>query len=203
LQGLVSPNKLYWVGALVPGYDPIIAVNEDNYVKLRETFDDKVSDPTVLSEVVGSGVPVPTAGEDGFRLEVDLSTCTYQFFVITSQHTKVEVTTTAVLTVPGPDEGLRTYNLDLPLGLLQKGITPLGSWRTDGLGEDYSTIPDRYAPDASFPTLSSYSVGVIIPPNLDGYIPSGLYNQGLFFDLDNPVPRPKTVYMLYGIVPQP
>lgn len=162
---------------------------------MYETFKDFVSDPTVDSILVtriGDTDPVATPGIDDFRLEVDLSTCTFQFFVTPTAHTSTDVTTHAVLTLPGPDEGTRTYALTLPMGLLQKGSTPLDSWRTNGLG-DYSK---------NLPLFPSYSVGVTIPSNLDGYIPSGLYNQGLFFDLVQPAPRQNTTVMSYGMVPQ-
>jgi hypothetical protein len=196
LLGPASSNKLNWTGALVGGRKPNGTIPVDNnYVFMFETFRDFVSDPTVdsnLSTPIGDRNPVATPGIDDFRLEVDLSTCTFQFFVTPSAHTKLVVKTHAVNTLPGPDEGERTYTGVFPMGLLQKGSTPLGSWRTNGLG-DYSK---------ELPLFASYSVGVTIPANLDGYIPSGIYNQGLFFDLVQPLPRQNTTSMSYGLVPQ-
>jgi hypothetical protein len=190
-------NKVYWSGALVGGRKPNGTIPVYNqYVSFFETFTDLISDPTVdaaASTVFGDTNPVPTPGEDGFRLEVDLSSCTFQFFVAPSAHVTANITTHAKFPPPlDPNEGTKTYPLTLPMGLLQKGSTPLGSWRTGGLG-DYSK---------NLPLFPSYSVGVTIPTNLDGYIPSGIYNQGLFFDLAQPVPRQNTTIMSYGMVPQ-
>ena len=103
------------------------------------------------------------------------STGTFQFYVAPSVHVTLTQTEHAVLTLPGPNEGTHVYSQDLPQGIIQRGVTPLGPWRAFGIG-DYS---DRIL---LFP---SYSIGAI-PPSLDAFVPSGVFPQIAFFDPLNP-----------------
>ncbi|MEO8078924.1 MAG: hypothetical protein ABI641_00245 [Caldimonas sp.] len=169
-------GKLEWVGALV-GTDPPGHVPGAN-AYIDESLEDYASDPTEVITVKGVGQPLPTPGVDGMRLEVDLSTCTFQFYVTPSVHTTQTNTEHAVLLLPGPNEGTHTYSQDTPLGILQKGVTPLGNWRTLTLG-DY---PQPYL---IFPSVSIAG----IPVSGDAYVPSGVLPQAAFFDPANPLPR--------------
>ena len=169
-------GKLLWTGALYGVDYPQFQPGVNIYV--REEFDDHVSDPTELMTLDGIGTPVPTPGVDGMRLEVDLATCTFQFFVTPSVHTTLTKIEHAVLVLPGPDEGTRVFTGDTPLGTLQKGVTPLGAWRAAGVG-DY---PD---PRLIFP---AYAI-TAIPPSLDAYVPSGEFAQSAYLAINATGPR--------------
>jgi hypothetical protein len=173
--GTVS-GKLQWIGELV-GADPPGHIPGRN-IYVNEQFDDHISDPTELVTLKGLGQPVPTPGVDGMRLEVDPANCTFQFYVTPSGATTLSKTEHAVNVLPGPDEGTFTYQQDMPLGILQRGITPLGPWRESGVG-DYT---------ANLLYFSSYS-NLAIPVGADAYISSGLYGQTPFIDSSNLAPR--------------
>jgi Bacterial Ig-like domain (group 2) len=191
-QGAVYQNKVNWVGPLVPGLDHLSATPKIP-VHIIEDFSDLFSDPTLVGKLFydQGGLPAPTPGVDGFRLEVDLATCTFRFFAAPSTHTKLQKTEHAIHVAPGPDEGLREFTQITELGLVQKGVTPLGDWRTVGMG-DYSK---------AFENLTSYSVAATVPIDVDALIPSGLFAQA-FFDPLNPEPRPNTWDLYFRIAPQ-
>jgi len=193
VTGPVFGNELNWTGPLVLGPAHPGSVLRSQ-VAISENLNDQVSDPTTVAELSDNrGSPVPTPGVDGFRLEVDLSACTFRFFAAPSANTTLTITEHAVNTVPGPNDGIpQVSTQDTPLGLLQKGVTPLGSWRANGLG-DFSQIITGFA---------SYSVAATVPVGVDAYIPSGVYAQPAFFDPFNPVPRLNTADMYYKILPQ-
>ena len=193
---LVGPGfggTLEWTGALVPGPDQDDILRTPS-VEIVENAWDSISDPIETASLKGQGPPVPTAGVDGFSLRVDPSSCTYQYFAAPSVHATVTVTEHAVLTLPGPDEGTRSFEQDFPLGLIQERVTPLGSWRTVGLGR----WPD-------YGSYDSYSVAYV-PVGQRAYIPSGEFAQTLFGFPPSPAPRGETELrgradVFYQIVP--
>jgi hypothetical protein len=166
---------LEWSGSLAGA---AFADGTGSGVHLDELLDDTVtSDPTTVATVKADGPPVPTDGVDGFTLKVDLSTCTFQFTMAPSVHATFTSTVHAVATLPGPDEGTTVTTGDIALGLLQKGITPLGPWRTLGVG-DFS----------DYKSFDSYSIA-FVPVGTDAYIPSGAFAQAAFWDPPSPAPR--------------
>jgi hypothetical protein len=194
LLGPAFQNKIDWVGSLAPGLDHL-GVMPRVAVHIVEHFSDLVSDPNTVADVFydAGGLPAPTPGVDGFRLEVDLATCTFQFFAAPTTHTTIQKTETAVNTLPGPDNGkLLEFKQFTELGLLQKAVTPLGAWRTLGMG-DYPTIITGF---------DAYPVGITVPSNVDAYTPSGLFPQAAFFDPLHPAIRINKADMYYRIVPQ-
>ncbi len=180
-------GKLEWTGSLVAGPDHH-GVMQRNPVMIAEDFHDEVSDPTEIIHVFTlAPLPVATPGVDGFRLEVDASSCTYRFLVAPSVHTRITTIEHAVNVLPGPNEGTRTYEQDLPLGLVQKGVAPLGTWCLSIV--DSSTGFD------------AYSIAATVPEHLDAYIPSGVFPQGAFFNPLNPVSRNNKADIYFTIVP--
>jgi len=179
-------NLVLWTGALAPAD---ILKNVPGSVQLVETSSDHHSDPNIDLDVRGAGVPLPTDGVDGFTLTVDLSTCMYRFTMAPSVSVTITKTEHAILTLPGPDEGVRVYTDQiLPLGLLQKGSAPLGDWHTLGLIEDHpigGLTDDPHNPKLRFP---SYSVA-FPPADGNAYIPSGAIAQPGFFLPVTPTPR--------------
>ncbi len=140
----------------------------DTAVQIHEQSEDLISDPTIVATLDGAGPPVPTPGVDGFRLRVNLNNCTFQFFAAPSVHATLSVTEHAVNTLPGPDEGTRTFDMDIPLGLLQDGIEPLGDWRAHPMG-----------PWPVYWSWDSYAT-LYAPAGQNAYIPSGEFGQLLF-----------------------
>jgi hypothetical protein len=166
---------LEWSGSLAGA---AFADGTGSGVHLDESLNDTVtSDPTTVATVKADGPPVPTDGVDGFTLKVDLSTCTFQFTMAPSVHATFTRTVRAVATLPGPDEGTTVTTGDIALGLLQKGITPLGSWRTLGMG-DFS----------DYKSFDSYSIA-FVPVDTDAYIPSGAFAQAAFWNPPSAAPR--------------
>jgi hypothetical protein len=181
-------GRLEWTGSLVAGLTHQGGIPR-NPVLMSEDFYDEVSDPTEIIHVLTlSSTPIPTPGVDGFRLEVDASSCSYRFLVAPSAHTRISETEHAVNVLPGPNEGTRTHEADLPLGLIQKGLSPLGAWRTLGIVD-------------SSKGFDAWSVLSTIPEALDAYTPSGIFPQGAFFSLSNPVPRNNKADMYFTLVP--
>lgn len=166
-----------WSGPLVPG---VSASEEpvDTAVHVDEESSDLISDPTIVATLQGDGNPVSTPGVDGMRLRVDLSSCTYKFITAPSVHATLSVTEHAVNTLPGPEEGTRSFDMDIPLGLLQSRFNPLGNWRADSLG--------HWPGISSFPSYST----LYTPANANSYTPSGEFGQLLFGDPPSSAPRP-------------
>jgi len=167
LVGPPAGGIVEWAGELVPGMAPAGFV-PDTAVSMSEISNDTTSDPTIFSQIQGDGPPIPTPGVDGFRLSVNLSSCTFQFVAAPSVHAVLTIEEHAVHTLPGPDEGIRTFNQDFPLGLLQDGVEPLGDWRSTHLG-----------PWPAYWSWPSYSV-LYIPVGKNAYVPSGDFGQTLF-----------------------
>ena len=186
--GPVFNTKFDWTGPLVSG-PAFNGVSDPNPVDIEETSDNQVSDPTEVGDLSGEGPPIPTPGVDGFRLEVDLSNCTYQFYAAPSVHTTLKLTEHAIHVRPGPDEGTRVSNPDMSLGIVQKGITPLGAWRTAGLGDFTQLLAN----------LTAYSLASA-PTTLDAYIPSGYFGTLAFYQLGGRVSKWE---MYYRITPIP
>jgi hypothetical protein len=182
-----------WTGELVHGLDVSDEV-ADTAVAIHEESSDMISDPTILVKLEGAGEPVPTPGVDGLRLRVDLASCTFQFIAAPSVHATLTITEHAVHTLPGPDEGTRTFEQDIPLGLLQDAFWPLGDWRTVQLG----AWP-------AYRSFDSYSV-LYVPLNTRAYIPSGEFGQTLFGFPPSPAPRDQIFEgradAIYKFVPQ-
>jgi len=172
-------GMLEWSGSFVAGPDQDDVIRPPA-VEIDETSSDSISDPTEVATLKGKGDPVPTAGVDGFTLRVDPSSCTYQYFAAPSVHATITVTEHAVNTLPGPDEGTRSFEQDFPLGLIQERVTPLGSWRTAGLGR----WPD-------YGSYDSYSVAYV-PAGQRAYIPYGEFAQSIFGFPPSPAPRGET-----------
>lgn len=150
----------------------------DTAVHVDEESSDLISDPTIVATLQGDGNPVSTPGVDGMRLRVDLSSCTYKFITAPSVHATLSVTEHAVNTLPGPEEGTRSFDMDIPLGLLQSRFNPLGNWRADSLG--------HWPGISSFPSYST----LYTPANANSYTPSGEFGQLLFGDPPSSAPRP-------------
>lgn len=186
-------SKVEWSGSLVPA--PQLLKNLQGPVQLFEHSSDLVSDPTMVLDARGVGSPLPTPGSAGFTLTVDLSTCTFQFTSVPSVSVTLTTTEHAVHTLPGPDEGVTVTTMDLPLGMLQKGVTPLGAWRTAGMADQR---PTNYFP--------SYSLA-FAPTDADAYVPSGLLAQPAFFNPPSATPRGGAAQygsadVLYSLLPQ-
>ncbi len=193
LMGPGFGGTLEWSGALVPGPDQDDILRTPS-VTIDENAWDSISDPIETASLKGEGPPVATAGVAGFTLSVDLSSCKYQFTAAPSVHATVTVTEHAVLTLPGPDEGTRSFEQDFPLGLIQESATPLGAWRTLGLG-----------PWPNYWSFPSYSV-LYAPVGQVAYIPYGEFAQMLFGSPPSPAPRGVTELrgradVFYKIVP--
>lgn len=189
---------LMWTGQLASAPGAVYnGIQYRSETVLNEELNDLISDPTDVIVVDGAGSPLPTPGVDGFTLKVDLATCTFQFTAAPSVHTTITRTVHAVNTLPGSDEGTHVTEQDFPLGLLRKGTTPLGDWRTMGMGG----YPNQ------FEFTVSYFIGSF-PENSDGYMPSGMFPQGVFFNPPSTTtrgtgtgPSPGDVTYSYKIVP--
>ncbi|MEO8030975.1 MAG: Ig-like domain-containing protein [Gemmatimonadota bacterium] len=181
-------NLLEWTGELVPGPGHI-PHPERHPFWLTENFSDLVSDPTEVITVESTNYQsVPTAGVDGFRLEVDTTACTFRFWAAPATHTLTTVTEHAVATLPGPFEGTHTSDQDTPMGLIQRGLTPLGDWRGPGLID-------------SVLNFDAYPIETTLAPSITGFTPSGVSAQPAFFDPLNPSPRINKADIWYSFTP--
>jgi len=144
-------NSTEWSGNLAG----VVSINDRN--------EHRNSNPVVIETLIGSGAPTVGQGLSVFRLTVDPATCTYEFGVTPS----VTMTLTTIADVTTVETG------DLPVGVIQGGIQPLGAWRQLGLPA-FDALYDAYPL-----VLNSQRAG------LDTYFPAGFGpEQWVPFTLD-------------------